>query len=123
MRQAIVRPIKFAFQIGHSAEKAILNEVVKLPLLRRLSHRKTKRHIFAVSLGGGICLVGSVCAHNAEHLPLLPSLCWDAIGYGIHGVGLSPIIVHFDPLWRIIMGYAHEGEGTVTILETGGSGE
>jgi len=66
--------------------------------VRRLFHRKTRRHLFGVLLGVGIMTTGSYVAKHAGEIHIMG----DTLGYLIHGIGTVPILRHVEPLWTIL---------------------
>lgn len=79
-----------------------VKDVLHLPFLDRLTHKKTRRHMFAVSFGIAVSLGGSYLACNHYHGCNI--VVWDMLAYSIHGIGLIPICKHVEPLWMIILG-------------------
>lgn len=77
-------------------------EIRKLPLLGRLFHRDSRKHVTMVATGVGICLTGSFMATCGHSQVVLPHFIWDAISYSIHGVGLIPICHHAEYAWHIV---------------------
>ncbi len=79
-----------------------LIEVLHLPMWRRLIHQSARRHVLGFSLGWSLMLTGS---HLALHpTDTIPRVLWDAIAYGVHGLGFIPLAKHAEPLWQIVTG-------------------
>lgn len=79
-----------------------LAELAKVPKWVRPFHRHARRHTIALGLGTGIMSFGSLIAHG--HIMIfLPHFAADVIGYGIHGIGLIPWVMHAEPMFRVLL--------------------
>jgi hypothetical protein len=86
------------------ARKLHYAEVLALPRIKRLCHHKTTRHLFGVSLGISLMLMGSALAlqsHRICEVLHVPHLIVDATAYFVHGFGCIPVLKHIEPLWYI----------------------
>jgi len=81
-----------------------LHWIQKQPLIVRLTHYKTLRHLAGIGLGAALTLTGSAMAIHGHEQTIVPHVAWDAIAYTIHGFGALPIIGNFEVLWKIVMG-------------------
>lgn len=77
-------------------------ELVHLTVVEKFLNRKTQRHILGTSLGVCLMLTGSNMA--LHHWEAVPPVVWDALAYGIHGVGSIPVLKHAEALWEIFSG-------------------
>jgi hypothetical protein len=75
-------------------------KIASLPLWARLTHRTTLRHLMAVSLGSILISIGMGIVHQFG----TASATAEAFGWLIHAWGMTPILIHVDPLWKIILG-------------------
>lgn len=81
-----------------------LSGILHLPLVERLRHRASRRHIVGMGLAVVVMCSASTMAVNGEVQHLLPHFAWDACAYFLHGLGAVPIMKHAEPLWAIIIG-------------------
>jgi hypothetical protein len=69
-----------------------------------VSHPHFPRHIAGLACGGFIMLTGSEISHHIETVSTMIPLshaALDAIAWGIHAIGATPVVYHSARLWRI----------------------
>lgn len=99
-----IRFYRWLMECEHNLEDRIKHsDLFALPRLRRLFHIKTRKHVFGIGIGVGICCLGSTMALSGAHQTYLPHFLWDCLSYMIHGIGSVPILHHFEPLWAVII--------------------
>lgn len=85
-------------------ELALLRELKKLPVIVRVVHPKTVWHFRRVYLGMGMVIGGATMATSYHVVApvFMPHFLWDAIAYGVHGVGLAAIAHKIDKFWDFV---------------------
>lgn len=84
------KPITHVRSIVHLLAKPIGWLVATLRIVKRL-HVK----VFNMGFGTILLLTGAWLAHLQQHY--MPLFVWDGLTYGIHGMGVAPIIkIVFD---------------------------
>lgn len=95
------------------AVKKDVQVILHLPLVQRLTHKKSRRTVVSVSVGALLMLSGSTIAHEAkwfEGMIGVHQLVVDVVGYFVHAVGAVPAIRYIDPLWTLVMGASEVAE-------------
>ena len=98
MRHIFFCPHDFTDKVKHF-------DLFHLHPVRRLFHRKTRRHLIGFMAGACIMTTGSLVArYGAAMGGLHTEIGADVLGYLIHGVGTIPFLRHIEPLWTVLTG-------------------
>lgn len=84
-----------------------VREVLHLPLIKRLVHRRTRRIVVVMVAGAVLMTFGSaIAAHRNEIAEVVPvhHLIFDVIGYFIHACGALPALKYIEPFVTLLLG-------------------